>query len=397
MIVINILRRLFGPLIGISFAIIVLGTSVFGNYIVTLFLPMISILNRHRQWRELMDRAITFWMVIPLFFLHFIFGVRVRVSGDTIDASAPAIIIMNHRTRLDWFYFWLALWRINPWLMTTNKIALKELLRHTPGAGFGMQASQYVFLKRDLDIDTKRLSRAVDYYADMQRPYQILMFPEGTDKTEYTTRRSREYATKYGLQDFKNVLHPRTAGFIHLVKKMIANNYLTYIYDVTVAYPRDPVQNETDMILKGRVSTNVHYDIRKWSIDKIPTQSDAVLNKWLLDVWTEKDEKLERFYSQKIKGRRKLETGGARNLWVKDDFRQILVKVVGFFFWVTVVSVWLYHMQFLRFVQVGLVWLILNYLYIYIIYGGIDNLIYCRWERWRAKQPNFLVNSTSIV
>lgn len=81
---------------------------------------------------------------------------------------------MNHRTRLDWFYFWLALWRINPWLMTTLKIALKELLRHIPGAGFGMQATQYVFLRRDLNIDLKRLSRAIDYYADMKRPYQVI-------------------------------------------------------------------------------------------------------------------------------------------------------------------------------------------------------------------------------
>uniref|UniRef100_A0A915E8M4 Phospholipid/glycerol acyltransferase domain-containing protein n=1 Tax=Ditylenchus dipsaci TaxID=166011 RepID=A0A915E8M4_9BILA len=230
--------RIFGPVIGFSFAIVVFGTSIFGNYIVTLFLPMISVLNMHKVWRDMMDRAISFWMVIPLFFLHFIYGVKVRVSGDSIDCNEPAIIIMNHRTRLDWLYFWLGLWRINPWLMTTNKIALKELLRHVPGAGFGMQASQYVFLRRDLEIDLQRLSRAVDYYAEMGKPYQILMFPEGTDKTDYTTRRSNEYAKKNGLKPFKHVLYPRTAGFIHLVKKMIENNYLTHIYDVTVAYPK---------------------------------------------------------------------------------------------------------------------------------------------------------------
>lgn len=69
------------------------------------------------------------------FFLHYIFAVKVRVCGDPIKADKPAVVIMNHRTRLDWLYFWLALWRINPWLMTTNKIALKELLRYIPAAG----------------------------------------------------------------------------------------------------------------------------------------------------------------------------------------------------------------------------------------------------------------------
>lgn len=74
------------------------------------------------------------------FFLHFIYGVRVRASGDRVAFDSPAVIIMNHRTRLDWFYFWLALWRMNPWLMTSNKIALKELLKHVPGAGERMYA-----------------------------------------------------------------------------------------------------------------------------------------------------------------------------------------------------------------------------------------------------------------
>lgn len=62
----DFLRWFFGPLIGFSFAAIVFLTSIFGNYIVTLFLPMITIGNQHKKWRELMDRAITFWMVIPL-------------------------------------------------------------------------------------------------------------------------------------------------------------------------------------------------------------------------------------------------------------------------------------------------------------------------------------------
>lgn len=98
-------------------------------------------------------------------------------------------MIMNHRTRLDWLYFWIALWRINPWLMTTNKIALKELLRHVPGAGkqsrlkhytaivrgsgFGMQASLYIFLKRDQEVDFPRMERAIDHFASLERPYQV--------------------------------------------------------------------------------------------------------------------------------------------------------------------------------------------------------------------------------
>lgn len=46
------------------------------------------------------------------------------------------------------------------------------------------------------------------------------MFPEGTDKTAFTTRRSNEYAKKNNLPELRNLLYPRIAGFIHLVNKM---------------------------------------------------------------------------------------------------------------------------------------------------------------------------------
>ncbi|KAH7730788.1 ACL-10 protein [Aphelenchoides avenae] len=153
------------------------------------------------------------------------------------------------------------------------------------------------------------------------------MFPEGTDRTAYTLKRSKEYARKRGLPELRNVLYPRTAGFVHMIKKMKARQYLKYVYDVTVAYPKDIVQNETDMVLKGRVSRNYH-----------------------------------------------------------NDFKQTFVIVFGFFFWVSVVSVWVYHLFFLRIVQVGFAFLMLNYAYIYGVHGGIDNFIYHRWETWRQRR-----------
>lgn len=58
--------RVFSPLIGFFFVAVVFLTSLFGNYIITLVLPIVTIFKRHKQWRNLMDRAVTFWMFIPL-------------------------------------------------------------------------------------------------------------------------------------------------------------------------------------------------------------------------------------------------------------------------------------------------------------------------------------------
>jgi hypothetical protein len=53
---------------------------------------------------------------------------------------------------------------MDPWLMTTNKIALKERLKHIPGAGFGMQASLFVFLKRELNTDMQRMVGGILFF-----------------------------------------------------------------------------------------------------------------------------------------------------------------------------------------------------------------------------------------
>ncbi len=110
-----------------------------------------------------------------------------------------------------------------------------------------MAANAFIFLDRNLESDCMRLSEAIDYYSDMQTTYQVwiqdnvdlstihiwqlLFFPEGTDKTDYTTMRSNEYARKNGLKPLQYLLHPRTAGFAHLVQKMRSGAWIV-IYQI---------------------------------------------------------------------------------------------------------------------------------------------------------------------
>ncbi|CAD5232030.1 unnamed protein product [Bursaphelenchus xylophilus] len=372
-------KKITGPIVGATFAFVVFVTSLFGNYIITLSLPLITVLNKHRLWRDLMDRAATFWMVIPLFFLKFVFRIKVRVTGDEVLYGSPAVVVMNHRTRLDWMYYWLVLWRMNPWLSTSNKIALKQLLKHVPGVGFGMQVQQFIFLKRDLEVDLPRMTRAVEYYSDMGIPYQILMFPEGTDRTAFTLNRSNEFAKKNGLRELKNVLYPRSAGFLHLVKEMRRNNYLEYVYDVTVAYPQDIVQNETDMVIKGSLPSEVHYHIKRYHVSELP-KNEGELNHWLHQIWYEKEQRLEEYYSQKAKNKRQFNCDDGF-IWLRDDFKQNAVVFYGLCFWVSMVSVYFYHITFMPFVQCTVVFLVLNYLYIFGRYGSMEKLIYTLWEK----------------
>ncbi len=51
-------------------------------------------------------------------------------------------------------------------------------------------------------------------------PWQVMLFPEGTDLTARTKARSDEFARKNGVECYQYVLHPRTTGFTFLAKEM---------------------------------------------------------------------------------------------------------------------------------------------------------------------------------
>ena len=72
---------------------------------------------------------------------------------------------------------------------------------------------------------------------------------EGTDFDDETQEKSNRYADKNGLQRFFFCLHPRTTGFVYLLKKLVAQRRLDAVYDVTVAYPENCPHGELEMAL----------------------------------------------------------------------------------------------------------------------------------------------------
>ena len=79
------------------------------------------------------------------------------------------------------------------------------------------------------------------------------------------------------------------------------DDYIDYIYDITVAYPRNIVDTELRLLTEGCFPEEVHFDVRKHSIDDI-TRGETNKNhaidasEWLLDIWKEKEERLKQFY-----------------------------------------------------------------------------------------------------
>jgi len=64
-----------------------------------------------------------------------VMGTRIVVVGDKVDPEDRALIVMNHRTRLDWNYLWAAMFHGTKPPAHRLKFVLKSAVRHFPGLG----------------------------------------------------------------------------------------------------------------------------------------------------------------------------------------------------------------------------------------------------------------------
>lgn len=64
---------------------------------------------------------------------------QVKITGDHVDFGEVALIICNHRTRVDWMFLWVLCLRQGQ--LSGLKIVLKESLKGVPGFGWATQVN----------------------------------------------------------------------------------------------------------------------------------------------------------------------------------------------------------------------------------------------------------------
>ena len=201
---------------------------------------------------------------------------------------------MNHRTRMDWLFFFCVLRRLKG--LENIKIILKRSLRNVWGPGWAMQFALFIFLNRKWESDCFEMTKFVDYYKSTGNKVWILLFPEGTDFTANTKRKSDAFATQNNLQIYQNLLVPRYKGLLHLYDDMKERNMMDSIFDVTVAYDR-PIENESELAFKGKFPSHINF-----YIDVIDNLNDVSLSEaWLYERWEMKESMLDRSLYNLIK------------------------------------------------------------------------------------------------
>ncbi|KAB7496095.1 hypothetical protein Anas_06543 [Armadillidium nasatum] len=137
---------------GILFVFLIYGSMLSGIY--TFYCPILPFIFIHRSfYRKGTDFLFPMLESFFVGILELIFGVKFYISGDIIKASESSIILLNHRTRLDWLFFFGALAHRTIPPAHNCKIVLKSTIKEIPGIGWGMQINHYVFLRRNWNID----------------------------------------------------------------------------------------------------------------------------------------------------------------------------------------------------------------------------------------------------
>ncbi|KAL8930081.1 MAG: hypothetical protein Q9172_000166 [Xanthocarpia lactea] len=237
----------------------------------------------------------------------------VRVSGHksvrgellkTVDGNLLSnfpermILIANHQIYTDWLYLW--------WIGYTNGmhgriyVVLKESLRRIPVIGWGMQFSQFIFLKRNWEKDKDRLAAHLQKLNDTVAPMWLMLFPEGTNLHPVTRKASKKWADKNKIPDMQHQLLPRSKGLQFCIQQL--RKTVPYVYDCTIAYEGVPTGQYASEIFTiqaayfgGKPPKSVNMYWRRFDVWSIPVDDDRAFDNWLRARWIEKDQLLDNY------------------------------------------------------------------------------------------------------
>ncbi|NXJ49438.1 LCLT1 acyltransferase, partial [Spizaetus tyrannus] len=365
---------------GIYFVLALFLGSFFGSiFMLGPFLPLMFISPAWYRW--ITDCVVATWLTLPVALLEMVFGAKVVVTGDGFVPGERSVIIMNHRTRMDWMFLWNCLLRYS--YLRLEKICLKSSLKSIPGFGWAMQVAAFVFIQRKWEDDKSHFEKMLDYFCDIREPLQLLIFPEGTDLTANTKARSNEFAEKNGLQKYEYVLHPRTTGFTFVVERLREGDNLDAIHDITVAYPQNIPQTEKHL-LNGNFPKEIHFHVQRYPIETVPSSKEE-LQLWCRKRWEEKEERLRHFYED---GKCFSATGQSIIPPCKSELRVLTVKCISLLYWTVFplgMLVLLYLYSFARWYFAAM---IIFFVVQQKIFGGLE-LIELACHQYFRKQQKF--------
>ncbi|XP_030453619.1 1-acyl-sn-glycerol-3-phosphate acyltransferase 2 [Syzygium oleosum] len=268
-------------------------------------------------------------------------GVKVELYMDSqayeMMGKEHALLICNHRSDIDWLVGWVIAQRAG--CLGSALAIMKKEAKFLPVIGWSMWFSDYVFLDRSWAKDENTLKSGFERLHDFPMPFWLALFVEGTRFTQAKLQAAQEYAASRGLPLPRNVLIPRTKGFVSAVTHM--RSFVPAIYDCTVAVPSNQKPPTLLRLIRGHPAI-VKLQIKRHSMQELPETPDGIAQ-WCKDVFVTKDAFLEKYHAKDLFGTEQRQDVGRpiKSLLVVIFWSCLLVYgVVEFFLWSSLLTSW---------------------------------------------------------
>lgn len=268
-------------------------------------------------------------------------GVKIQVFTDAETfrqlGKEHALVVSNHRSDIDWLVGWVLAQRAG--CLGSTLAVMKKSSKYLPVIGWSMWFSEYLFLERSWARDEHTLKLGLERLTDYPLPFWLALFVEGTRFTQAKLLAAQEYANSMGLPVPRNVLIPRTKGFVAAVNHM--RSFVPAIYDVTVAIPKSSPPPTMLRLFRGQSSV-VHVHIKRHKMQDLPETDDAVAQ-WCRDAFAAKDALLDNHRADDTFGDQYLQDIGRplKSLLVVVSWALILVVgTIKFLQWSSILSSW---------------------------------------------------------
>ncbi|XP_038694445.1 1-acyl-sn-glycerol-3-phosphate acyltransferase 2-like isoform X1 [Tripterygium wilfordii] len=219
-------------------------------------------------------------------------GVKIKLFTDPetfhLMGKEHALLVSNHRSDIDWLVGWVLAQRSG--CLGSALAVMKNSLKVLPVIGWSMWFSEYLFLERSWAKDEYTLKTGLLQLEDFPQPFWLALFVEGTRFTKAKLLASQEYAASTGLPVPRNVLIPRTKGFVTAVSHM--RSFVPAIYDVTVAIPKGSPPPTMLRLIMGQSSV-VHVHLKRHMMKDLPETDEAVAQ-WCREMFVAKDALLDK-------------------------------------------------------------------------------------------------------
>ncbi|KAA3466731.1 1-acyl-sn-glycerol-3-phosphate acyltransferase 2-like [Gossypium australe] len=186
--------------------------------------------------------------------------IKMFVDNESFNLMGKehALLISNHRSDIVWLAGWV----------------LAYVQRS------GCLGSVLAVMKNSVKLLPTGLNRLKNF----PRPFWLALFVEGTRFTEARLLAAQEYAVSQGLPIPRNVLVPRTKGFVTAVSNL--RLFVPAIYDITVAIPKTSPSPTLLRLFNGQSSV-VYIHVKRRLMKQLPETDEAVAQ-WCKDIFVEK-------------------------------------------------------------------------------------------------------------